>query len=115
MDDAEVDRLIEEGLSRYGRGDLDGALLVWEQVLADDPDNEQANSYVDYVRQNYDLLTGQAEGSDESSSPYAIEGDEYQIEILEGRVSSGAIPIAPLKVDPVDDGWSIEGSPFEPE
>jgi hypothetical protein len=31
---ADIDRLIEEGLNRYGTGDLDGALLIWEQALA---------------------------------------------------------------------------------
>ena len=30
---SEIDRLIEEGLSLYGEGDLDGALLLWERVL----------------------------------------------------------------------------------
>ena len=33
----EIDRLIEEGLTRYGQGDLDGALAAWEQALAIDP------------------------------------------------------------------------------
>jgi hypothetical protein len=41
---SDIDRLIEEGLDRYGTGDLDGALLRWEEALALDPDNEQANS-----------------------------------------------------------------------
>ena len=40
---ADIDRLIEEGLNRYGTGDLDGALLIWEQALAIDPDNAQAH------------------------------------------------------------------------
>jgi len=56
----DIDSLIEDGLDRYGSGDLDGALMSWEKVLAIDPANAQANSYVDYVRQNYELL---AEGS----------------------------------------------------
>ena len=54
---SEIDRLIEEGLSLYGEGDLDGALLLWERVLVIEPDNAQASSYVDYVRMNYELLT----------------------------------------------------------
>jgi hypothetical protein len=36
----EIDRLLEEGLTRYGRGDLDGALTAWEQVLDLDPHGE---------------------------------------------------------------------------
>ena len=60
MTPPEIDQLIEEGLTLYGQGDLDAALLAWEKALAADPENAQASSYVDYVRQNYDLLTGEA-------------------------------------------------------
>jgi len=38
---SELDRLIDEGLNRYGSGDLDGALEAWEEALAIDPDNAQ--------------------------------------------------------------------------
>ncbi|HEY4239914.1 MAG TPA: hypothetical protein VGM88_08870, partial [Kofleriaceae bacterium] len=103
----DIDLMIEDGLSRYGRGDLDGALDVWEEVLAIDPGNEQAASYVDYVRHNYDMLTGEAEAADESGSPYAIDDDEYLVEISEGRMSNPAITVPPD--DPMDEGWSIDG------
>ena len=53
----DIDRLIEEGLDRYGAGDIDGALLAWDRVLELDPENAQASSYVEYVRVNYDILT----------------------------------------------------------
>ena len=43
---SDIDRLIEEGLARYGAGDLDGALLIWDKVLAIEPDNAQATSAV---------------------------------------------------------------------
>lgn len=102
----DIDLMIEDGLSRYGRGDLDGALDVWEEVLRVDPLNEQAASYVDYVRQNYDMLTGEGEVADESGSPYAIDDDEYQVEISEGRMSTPSIQAAD---DPMDEGWSIDG------
>ena len=46
----DVDQLIEEGLSLYGQGNLDGALALWEQVLEVDPNNDQAVSYVEYVK-----------------------------------------------------------------
>jgi hypothetical protein len=104
--DATVDQLIEEGLNRYGRGDLDGALAVWEQVLALDPRNDQASSYVEYVRENYDMLTGDA-AADESASPYAIADDEYTVEILEDKAGD-TLSGAPPYVDPVDEGWAIE-------
>ncbi len=83
VDATELDRLIEEGLTLYGQGNLDGALLVWEQVLSVDPDNAQASSYVDYVRMNYELLTSDL--GDEDAGPFAIASDEepeYQIEIM---------------------------------
>lgn len=101
---SEIDRLIEEGLSLYGEGDLDGALLLWERVLVIDPDNAQANSYVDYVRMNYELLT--SDNNTEDSGPFGIGSDEpeYQIEISPG---DGAEPPAPLFMDDREHGWGI--------
>jgi hypothetical protein len=105
----EIDRLIEQGLSCYGEGDLDGALLLWERALVMDPENAQATSYVDYVRLNYQLLTG--EGNTEHSGPFGIGDDdpEYQIEILPGE------GVAPASVAPLfmgagahDEGWVID-------
>lgn len=52
----DIDRLIEAGLTRYSAGDLDGALVAWEQVLAIEPTNPQATSYLGYVRVNYEAL-----------------------------------------------------------
>jgi len=100
---SEIDRLIEEGLSLYGEGDLDGALLLWERVLVIEPDNAQANSYVDYVRMNYELLTSDSAGED--SGPFGIGTDEpeYQIEISPG---DGAEPAAPMFMDDPE-GWGI--------
>jgi len=102
----EIDRLIEQGLTLYGEGDLDGALLLWERVLVIDPENPQANSYVEYVRMNYELLTG--DSNTEDSGPFGI-GDgepEYQIEILPGEDVAPAAA-APLYMDARDEGWVI--------
>jgi hypothetical protein len=100
---SEIDRLIEEGLSLYGEGDLDGALLLWERVLVIEPDNAQANSYVDYVRMNYELLTSDAAGED--SGPFGIGSDEpeYQIEISPGDGTESPSPT--FMDDP--EGWGI--------
>jgi hypothetical protein len=100
---SEIDRLIEEGLSLYGEGDLDGALLLWERVLVIEPDNAQANSYVDYVRMNYELLTSDAAGED--SGPFGIGSDEpeYQIEISPG---DSAEPSSPMFMEDPE-GWGI--------
>jgi hypothetical protein len=100
---SEIDRLIEEGLSLYGEGDLDGALLLWERVLVIEPENAQANSYVDYVRMNYELLTSDSAGED--SGPFGIGTDEpeYQIEISPGDAADSSSPM--FMDDP--EGWGI--------
>ncbi len=91
------------GLNRYGSGDIDGALLVWEQALAIDPDNAQANSYVEYVRLNYDILVS-SEPELVHEPGYALaEEPEYQIEI-----ELPPAPDAPVTMDPMDDEWFIE-------
>ncbi|HEY0250011.1 MAG TPA: hypothetical protein VGC41_00705, partial [Kofleriaceae bacterium] len=101
---ADIDRLIEEGLNRYGSGDLDGALLVWEEALVIDPENPQANSYVDYVRMNYDLLATDG-GAGVASEDFGIEEEpEYIIEITRELPTGDA----PMYVDPTDEGWFME-------
>jgi hypothetical protein len=104
---SDIDRLIEEGLTRYGSGDVDGALSVWEQVLLTDPGNAQANSYVEYVRTNYAVLTTDPE-ADEGTTIYGGIGDdpEYHIEISPGQLASGEP--APLYMDPSDQGWFLD-------
>jgi hypothetical protein len=105
---ADIDRLIEDGLNRYGSGDLDGALLIWEQALAIDPDNAQANSYVDYVRMNYEVLQTDS-GLGVSSEPFGIEEEpEYIIEITQGHELLEAEATPPLYMDPLDQSWFIE-------
>ncbi len=106
----ELDRLIEEGLKMYGQGDLDAALLIWERALGMDPDNPQANSYVDYVRMNYEMLT--TDGGQNEAAPFGIAEDEpeYQIEILPGEVTHGGVG-APMYMDPTDEGWFMESEP----
>ena len=101
---SEVDRLIDEGLSRYGAGDVDGALDSWEQALAIEPDNPQANSYVDYARQNYDTIATES-GMGTTDSPFGIEAEpEYTIEITGGIEAPSAEPVRP----DTDEGWFID-------
>ena len=104
----ELDRLIEEGLTLYGQGDLDAALLIWEKALLLDPENPQANSYVDYVRSNYEMLTSDAAPS--ADAPFAIGDDEpeYHIEIAPGDIKPGG---APMYMDPTDEGWPMTEEP----
>jgi hypothetical protein len=109
----EIDRLIEEGLTLYGQGDLDGALLRWERALVIDPDNAQANSYVDYVRANYELLTTEIPAGEQTreGAPFGIADDEpeYQIEIQPGEIKASSPEVGPPAfIDPFDEGWLID-------
>ena len=106
---SDIDRLVEEGLALYGRGDIDGALLRWEEVLALDPENAQAASYVEYVRDNYELLTNSEPGLEDSfDAPFGIEEEpEYQIEILPGELPASQ---APMQME-VDEGWFLDEAP----
>lgn len=102
----EIDRLIEEGLTRYGRGDLDGALTSWEQALELDPHDDQALGYLDYVRMNYELLASEVSGHGEPP-PFAISEDEpaHRIEAARGELAAGS---ATPRADAALDGWAIE-------
>ena len=44
--EARVAALIDRGLRRYGKGDLEGALGEWELALALDPDAKAAEEYI---------------------------------------------------------------------
>ncbi len=102
----EIDRLIEEGLLLYGQGDLDQALMIWEQALSIDPENPQANSYVDYVRMNYELLTNET-GGDEPGSGFGLDDEEpYKVEVAPGEIATAGTPAS---ADPADEGWFIAG------
>jgi len=102
---SKIDRLIELGLSRYGAGDLEGALLVWEEALAIDPQNAQANSYVDYVRLHFEMLRGEPEVASTEAAPFGIEEEpEYQIEITDGDLPlRESQPV--LESAEIDAGW----------
>jgi hypothetical protein len=102
----DIHGLIEEGLTRYSRGDLDGALRSWEQVLEQDPHHEQALGYIDYLRMSYRLLVSGVGGPAEPP-PFAIAGDdpEYRIQAAPGELAVGSV--AP-RSGAVRDGWAIE-------
>jgi hypothetical protein len=54
-----VDPIIERGLDKYVGGDLLGAINEWERALAIDPACARATEYIQYVRDNFDLLNQQ--------------------------------------------------------
>jgi hypothetical protein len=107
----DVERLIEDGLIRYGGGDLAGALAAWERALIQEPGNLQAIGYIDYVRQVFEQLNRPTR--DELVVPFGLgHGDapDYQIEISpEAPDDDAVIPSGRLQ-----DGWPI-GSDDERE
>lgn len=72
-----VSELIERGLERYGRGDLEGALADWRHALVLEPDERRASEYVAYVEKHYELLdSGHVPASDptlELTAPFGID------------------------------------------
>jgi hypothetical protein len=109
---SDIDRLIEMGLNRYGAGDLEGALILWEEALAIDPDNAQANSYVDYVRSNYELLAMAEPSVEAEQAPFPIEEEpEYVIEVEPGEEPPEAETVtlaSRAAMLEVDAGWDAE-------
>ena len=111
-----IERLIDDGLRRYRAGDLSGAIVAWERVLAMEPAHPQATSYVGYVRLNYGVLegfTGPALAMD-SAAPYAQFGMDDHPEYVIESSAVRAVPIVPdsVRVAPVldsfRDDWLIE-------
>ena len=104
---SELDRLIEQGLARYGKGELDAAIEAWELALQIDPENAQATSYVDYVRQNYDLLVdGQGPTASTDDAPFVGDDAGYRVEIQPGELVPA--PIAMPVYDSIDEGWALD-------
>ncbi|MBK9031206.1 MAG: hypothetical protein IPL61_07705 [Myxococcales bacterium] len=108
MHQAEIDRLIGDGLDRYRRGEVDGALMVWEQVLAMVPGDPRVLRYVDYVRAHYDnLVAGAPAPLAELLVPFGLassdDSDDYEISITRDP------PLGERLAEPaVDDGWGLE-------
>jgi hypothetical protein len=119
-----VDRLVEAGLAAYGRGELDDALVAWEQALELDPDDSRALGYVEYLKQHYDLVAAGAIGGygseEDLGVPFGIGPDDgdYEIEVtpLPGYVAVPAVDAATERVPPqslfdFDEGWSLDDDP----
>lgn len=131
-----IEELVERGLDRYGKGDLEGALSDWKHVLALDPDHERAADYVAYVEKHYEIRAGAHEPACDPAAelvaPFGIEVpaglaaddlDAYEsIEVDGGRgttesaaVGDGYIdlPLAePIELERhyggLEDGWNVD-------
>lgn len=111
---AELERLITDGLERYRRGDVDGALLAWEAALQVAPGDSRALGYVDYVRQNYEHLSGHPPSPmAELLVPFELgsaedSGDYERISISRGAPSPTTWKGGRIAEPSFDDGWPIE-------
>lgn len=112
----DIDKLIDAGLNRYSAGDLDGALVAWEQALAIEPANPQATSYLGYVRINYEALQSASQSpvaTDSVSHPalFAID-DSPQYVIGSSELDSASVVTEPVRrapaVDSYGDDWFFE-------
>ncbi len=128
--DARVDDLIERGLDRYGRGDMEGALSEWKHALALDPDSERAANYLHYVEEHHDLSglddDMHTESTVELAYPFGVaelglarlreeDLDDYEsIEISLEQSARNDAGVSKAEdrsrtvADVVDDGWSVD-------
>ncbi len=69
----EVRRLIDRGLARYGRGELEKALEVWNEALRLDPGNEEAKTLIDFVHAKMGVESGsEGKGPDDRTTDPTI-------------------------------------------
>lgn len=82
---ARAARLLDRGLERYGAGDLVAALADWEQALILDSSLARAREYLEYVRENFDVLQAEFRAAKEASDAAAQQG----VPLGEGGPDSG--------------------------
>jgi hypothetical protein len=112
---ADVEALIERGLTSYGNGDVDGALMSWEQSLRLDPGNSKANGYVDYVRLHYDVLVSPSDDELSVQVPFGVGSDEPAYTIDVDADIADAMHYRKQDDEPaatraasIDEGWFLE-------
>src|SRR5690242_7527535 len=102
-----VAEYIERGLERYGRGELVAAIVEWESALKLDPTNLRARQYIQYVRENFELLADkfgrmiQSEGAPPPERRSTKPGG-----FAPGTQSSN--PSQSAAVDALAAGWELE-------
>lgn len=123
--DAQIGKLIESGLERYGGGDLEGAMSEWKKALGLDPDNQRATDYLSYVAKHYQLSESKSQVSDskaELEQSFGVEEfalaqstsddlDAYEsFEVLakDDDASEQTITAKSVKASSLDDGWTVD-------
>ena len=106
----QVEALIERGLTLYENGEIDNAVLAWEQALQLEPANGRANGYVDYVRLHYEVLSGAPVDEAAADEPFGISTTSqpaYRIAIAPFGASPPKVGL-PNVEDGIDEGWFLE-------
>lgn len=120
---ARAEALIERGLERYGTGDLLGALCDWEHALVLLPKSARASEYVQYVRENFEILDAEWRAAKEMAARAAAMGppcpdmgedvtDAYDLVEVAFEpptpIPVRALAPAPAAVPQGDEGWDLE-------
>lgn len=106
----QVEALIERGLTLYENGEIDNAVLAWEQALQLEPTNGRANGYVDYVRLHYEVLSGAPVDEAAADEPFGISTTSqpaYRIAIAPFGASPPKVGLSNVE-DGIDEGWFLE-------
>ncbi len=71
---AKIQRLIRDGLDRFGTGDVSEAIACWDEVLAIDPQNAKALDYLEAARGD-----GETHPSDAGRGDAGNQGPEREV------------------------------------
>ncbi len=81
--------LLQEGLNRYDQGDTDGAMGRWREMLALDPDNEDAKAYLSMAQRDTSAFAVLQDGRSSSGHPVIIKGKPLSADALEEKCRQG--------------------------
>ena len=102
--------LIEQGLRRYGEGDLAQAISNWEKALTADAGAVRAREYVAYVRENFEVLAGHVHVAGVASARAlgsADASDAHELIGIEQRAHDEPKASGDRAGENVDDGWEL--------
>src|SRR5437016_14570064 len=94
---------VERGLERYGRGELVAAIVEWEAALKLEPSNLRARQYIQYVRENFEVLADRF-GRTVQSEGLATPGESRRRTQPGGLTSPGQS----AAVDALASGWDLD-------
>lgn len=83
--------LLQEGLELYDKGNSEGAMAHWREMLALDPDNEDAKAYLSMAQKDSSAGISSGDASNRGTGSYAIKapGKPLGTEALEQKCRQG--------------------------